>query len=254
MTPWVRRLIAINVGMYLLQYLVPGLTDSLVLRPELLIVRPWTIVTYMFLHGGIMHILFNMYALYLFGGRVEARLGGRHFITLYMLSGIGGGLASFIPPAPPVLGASGAIMGVMAAFAMFWPRERFLIWGVIPVEAWMMVVLYVILDVGGVFGIGGAGVAHLAHLGGLVTGVLYLKYIDLVSPSRSFRRKVIGNAAPSAVGNGDQLRRWREIRLDDLHPINRDEVVRLLQKAQTYGAKSLTVEERATLNRFAGVS
>jgi membrane associated rhomboid family serine protease len=254
MTPWVKRLIAVNVGMYLLQQLVPGLTASLELVPAFLLSEPWTIVTYMFLHGSIMHILFNMYALYLFGGRVEARLGGRHFMALYLLSGLGGGLLSFIAPGQAIIGASGAIMGVMAAYAMYWPREQFLFWGVLPVQAWMLVAGYVLLDVSGAVGVGGAGIAHFAHLGGLATGFLFLKYVELVSPSRSWRKKAMGKAAPAVVGNGDQLRKWREIRLDDLHPINRDEVVRLLKKAQAQGAKSLTVEERATLNRFAGVS
>jgi membrane associated rhomboid family serine protease len=251
MTPWVRRLIVANVVMFGLQTFVPGLTQALEYLPAAVLYRPWTIITYMFLHGSITHILFNMIALYFFGMRVEDRLGGRDFLTLYLLSGIGGAALSLVlAPYVPIIGASAAIMGVMMAFAMYWPRDKVFIWGVLPVEAWLLVGVYVILDLVGF----GAGIAHFAHLGGIATGFIYLKWLDFRSPSRAWRKQVAGSAAPRPLGNGDALRTWREIRLDDLHPINREEVVRLLQKAQTQGTKSLTVEERATLNRFAGIS
>ena len=73
MTPWVRRLIVANIGVLVLQSLVPDVTPALILVPAAVLVRPWTIVTYMFLHSGILHILFNMLALYWFGPRVEQR-------------------------------------------------------------------------------------------------------------------------------------------------------------------------------------
>ena len=175
----------------------------------------------MFLHGGFTHILFNMIALYYFGMRVEERLGGRHFITLYLLSGIGGALLSLaLEPFVPIIGASGAIMGVLMAYAMYWPRERVYIWGILPVEAWLLVGVYVLLDISGF----GAGVAHFAHLGGFGTGFAYLKWLDLRSPARAWRKRVSAPRRP--IGNGDPLRAWREIRLDDLHPINRDEIVK----------------------------
>jgi membrane associated rhomboid family serine protease len=257
MTPWVKRLIVANVVMYGLQQFVPGLTQQLELVPALLLVRPWTILTYMFLHDphNIWHIAFNMLALYWFGPRVEERLGGQSFLGLYLVSGIGGGLLSFITPNVAIIGASGAIMGVLIAFAVYWPREKVYIWGVLPVEMWMMVGGYVLFDLVGF----GANVAHFAHLGGLASGFLYLKFRDIRSPSRAWKKKV--SAPPRApgtviggIGNGDPLKRWRDIRLDDLHPINRDEIVRLLQKAQKDGTRSLTPEERATLDRFAGTT
>jgi membrane associated rhomboid family serine protease len=253
MTPWVRRLIVANIVMFGLQYFVPGFTSLLELVPAYLLLRPWTIVTYMFLHDphNIWHIVFNMLTLWWFGPRVEERLGGRSFITLYLLSGIGGGLLSFITPNVAILGASGAIMGVLVAFAKYWPRERVYIWGVLPVEMWMLVAGYVLFDLVGF----GANVAHFAHLGGLATGYLYLVFNEMRSPARAWRKKVAGpqrSQVVGGIGNGDPLKRWREIRLDDLHPINRDEVVRLLQKAQKHGTRSLTPEERATLDRFAG--
>jgi membrane associated rhomboid family serine protease len=255
MTPWVRRLIVANAIVFGLQYLQPGITDALVLVPDLVLQRPWTLVTYMFLHAGFWHIALNMLALFWFGGRVEERLGGSQFLALYLVSGVGGALASFATPHVAVLGASGAIMGVMIAFAMYWPRARFFIWGVIPVEAWLLVTIYIVLDVTGAAGVFGGNVAHFTHLGGLATGFLYLKTHDWLSPARAWKRKVgAAPEPPRILGDADHLRRWRDIRLDSLHPINRDEIVRLLQKVDTDGPRSLTPEERATLNRFAATS
>jgi membrane associated rhomboid family serine protease len=257
MTPWVRRLIIVNALVFATQQLYPGLDRALMFVPALILVRPWTVVTYTFVHATVFHILFNMLALFWFGPRVEERLGGRSFLVLYFLSGIGGALLSFATPSArmvPIVGASGAIMGVAVAFARYWPRVRFYMWGVVPVEAWLLVVIYIVLDVGGALGIGGAGVAHFAHLGGAATGYLYLAAMEWLSPARQWRRKVTTVSPPGVFGDGDQLRRWREIRLDDLHPVNRDEIIRLLDKIQQTGARSLTPEERATLDRFAGAA
>jgi membrane associated rhomboid family serine protease len=251
MTPWVRRLIVANIVVFGLQSFIPSLTDQLVLVPALLLYRPWTIFTYMFAHGSFQHILFNLYTFYIFGPPVEARLGGNKFITLYLLAGIGGGLLSFITPRVAILGASGAIMGVLVAFAVYWPREQILLFFVLPVEAWLLVTGYILVDLVGF----GVNVAHFAHLGGAATGYLYLKVMDYRSPARAFKKKVAPKSPViGGIGNGDPLKRWRDIRLDDLHPINRDEVVRLLKKAQQHGTRSLTNEERATLDRFAGTA
>jgi membrane associated rhomboid family serine protease len=253
MTPWVLRLIVANVIMYILQRLFPLVTALLAFVPEYALYRPWTIITYAFLHdpSNILHILFNMIVLYFFGIRVEERLGGRHFITLYMISAIGGALLSFATPMVPIIGASGAIMGVLMAYAKYWPHERVFIYGVIPVPAWLLVAAYVLIDIGGAGGIGNQGIAHFAHLGGFASGYLYLKWVEIRAPSRVWKKKVAGPDQPKVFSVGDNLRRWREIRLDDLHPVNRDEVLRLLKKVDTEGQASLTPEERATLNRFA---
>jgi membrane associated rhomboid family serine protease len=251
MTPWVLRLVVANVVMYGLQHLYPQLTGMLEFVPALAAERPWTFLTYAFLHASIAHILFNMLALYWFGPRVEERLGGGHFMTLYGISAIGGAVCSFAMPTTAVIGASGAIMGVLVAFAKYWPRERLYIWGVIPVQAWMIVVIYVLLDLGGVGGLGGAGIAHLAHLGGVGSGYLYLRWLEFRSPARAWKRKVATPAAtPRILGATESLRRWRGIPVDTLHSVNRDEIVRLLAKIEAEGQASLTPEERATLNRF----
>ncbi len=146
MTPWVARLLFLNVLMFGLTIVVPGLGDALMFVPALFLSRPWTIVTYMFLHGGFGHIFFNMFALFFFGPRLEARMGSRRFLGLYLASGVMGGLLSFTSPAIGVIGASGAVYGVMFAFAYFWPREVVHIWGVLPIEVrWLVVGLTVVV-------------------------------------------------------------------------------------------------------------
>lgn len=256
MSPWVLRLIVVNVVVFLAELVVPGLQQSLAFLPAALFIRPWTLITYMFVHANWLHILFNMLALFWFGPRVEERLGGRSFLTLYFVSGIAGGLLSLAFPSTrfvPIVGASGAIMGVGVAYARYWPRARFYLYGAVPVEAWLLILVYVALDLGGAIGIGGAGIAHFAHLGGAVAGFLYLTVYAWLSPARQWRRQLAAPPTPR-VFEGDQLRRWREIRLDGLHPVNRDEIVRLLKKVDQTGARSLTPEERATLDRFAGAA
>src|SRR5262245_61406430 len=97
MTPWVSRLIIANALMFLLQHaLAPVFTDSLQFVPAYILLRPWTIVTYMYLHGGPVHILLNMLMLYFFGPRVEHRIGPSRFLILYTWSGIAGALLSFL--------------------------------------------------------------------------------------------------------------------------------------------------------------
>lgn len=250
MTPWVTRLLVANVAMFLLSSAVSGLAAPLVLVPALLLQRPWTALTYMFLHADIMHLLFNMLGLYFFGPRLEERTGGRHFIALYIVSGLMGAALSLFTPKAPIVGASGAIFGIFLAFAWYWPRERVFIWGVLPIEARWLVIIMTVLALRGGIG-GGGGVAHFAHLGGFVGGFLYLKWMELSSPARKFRRQAESPPVPArSRADSDDVERWQAIRRDELHEINREEVDRLLEKIQSGGLKSLTPTERECLDRF----
>jgi membrane associated rhomboid family serine protease len=250
MTPWVLRLILANVAMFFVTAAYPVARWALLLVPALIPSRPWTVVTYMFLHGGFMHILFNMIALFFFGPAVEARLGSRRFVALYFTSGIMAALVSVpFTPNVPIVGASGAVFGVMLAFARFWPRQQIYIWGVLPVEARWLVIFLTGLSLWSGFSGASQGVAHFAHLGGFLGGFLYLKWTDWRSPARRFKRKA---QAPPPPREGDRtLERWQSIRTEDIHPLNREEVERLLQKIESRGPKSLTPDERAFLERFA---
>lgn len=255
MTPWSMRLIVANVAMFvMIRYGAPFLTDVLAFYPHLVLRRPWTLVTYMFVHGGWSHLIFNMLVLFFFGPRVEQRLGSGNFLGLYFTAGIVGALLS-IPVGAPIIGASGGMYGVSLAFAYYWPRERIYIWGVLPVEArWLVVAMTVIAlwyGFGGSRG-GGGNIAHFAHLGGYIGGFLYLKTMEWRSPARRFRTRATGvTSAPVAiVKESDDMKRWATIPREELHEINRDEVDRLFAKIKAGGIRSLTPDERASLDRF----
>lgn len=247
MTPWIRALLLLNVTVFVLQRAVPELTDQLGFVPGLIATRPWTLFTYMFAHDptGFSHIAFNMISLFFFGARVEAFLGSRRFITLYLLSGVMGGLLSiFFTPGALIIGASGAVYGVQLAFAMQWPRERIMIWGVLPVEVRWLVVFTTIMSLFGGFS-GGGGTAHFAHLGGYVGAFAYLKWLEGRAPVKQWQKKVAG-PPPSTVPLGD----WKRVDLAKVHEANRDEVTRILEKLDKTGVTSLTAPERTFLQHF----
>ena len=228
MTPWVKRLIAANAVMYFVSMLSPVIPRMLLLIPAQIPTRPWTVVTYMFLHAGLLHIFFNMLMLFFFGPRLEVRLGGRRFLALYFISGIAAALVS-VPFTPNawIVGASGAVFGVQLGFAMIWPRQLIYIWGILPVQAWVLVVMLTAMSLWA--GLSGSrdGIAHFAHLGGFLGGFVYLKWLDWRSPARKFKKQAQAQQAPVR----DERRavdRWRSIRRDDIHPLNREELDRLL--------------------------
>jgi rhomboid family protein len=246
-TRWVQRLLIANVLVYFLQQTMPGLEVQLAFIPTLILARPWTIVTYMFVHASLTHILFNMIALYFFGPRVEQRIGSERFFSLYMISGITGGLFSFIfAPAAPIVGASGAIFGVMLAYARFWPRDRIYIWGVLPIEARWLVIGYTVLSLWWGFGGGASGTAHFAHLGGFVGGFLCLLYMQKHQGAKRFRKQAtaVPQAKDALVGD------WRKVDRTRIHAINREEVDRILDKISKSGIASLTPQEKLFLSNF----
>ena len=246
MTPWVQRLLIANVLMYFVQQTVPGLTQALEFVPIAILARPWTMVTYMFLHGGLSHILFNMIALYFFGSRVEMRLGPERFFALYFVGGISGALMSFaFEPRAAVIGASGAVFGVMLAFARFWPRDQIFIWGIIPIEARWLVGISTAMALFGGFS-GGGGVAHFAHLGGFVGAWFYLLFLERRHGAKRFKRDAtaVPAAADAMLGN------WKKVDRGTVHSVNKDEVNRILDKISASGIGSLTPQERLFLSNF----
>jgi membrane associated rhomboid family serine protease len=245
MTPWVTRFLAANVLVFFLQQTIRGLDYYLAFVPSAVLIQPWTVVTYMFVHGSLGHIFFNMLGLYFFGPRVEERLGSKRFFILYMLSGISGAaLSAVFAPTHAIVGASGAVFGVSLAFAYFWPRVRILIWGIIPVEAWLLVLITTLLALNsGVRGSRG-GVADFAHLGGYAGAFLYLKWLDRRSGAKRFKKQTVGKVADTALAN------WKKVDPRSVHEVNRDEVNRILDKIGKSGVGSLTAEERTFLLSF----
>jgi len=183
LTPWVRRLLVANLLVFLIQNTLltsASFADAFAFAPAHAWERPWTFVTYMFLHGGIPHILFNMLVLFIFGSSVEERMGGRAFFLFYILCGIGGAVASFpltqAVVVTQIIGASGAVLGVAVAFAWYWPDHPVFFFPLPdPIPAKWLITFLVAFDL--VLALIGAsdGIAHLAHLGGVGTALLYLK-------------------------------------------------------------------------------
>ena len=245
MNSWTMRLIIANVGLYVLSLAAPGLMNAMLLVPAYILLRPWTLVTYMFMHANTSHILFNMLGLFFFGPRVEEELGGVRYLLLYFISGLMGALLSFVfTPFAAIVGASGAIYGVFLAFAYFWPRERIFIWGLIPIEARWLVVGMTALSLFG--GLGSEGnVAHFAHLGGFVGAYLYLKLVD-----RRVHRSQMIAAIPAISVPRSSAERWAKIDGAKLHVVNREELDRIRMKISTQGLESLSLQEVAFMDRF----
>ena len=135
---------------------------------------PWQLITYQFLHGGFMHIFFNMLMLWMFGMEIENLMGSRKFLVFYLLSGIGGGLLQLLlgSGGGAIIGASGAVFGVMVAFAMYFPDRMIYIYFLFPVKAKYLIVFLMVIEFLSVGN--GSFIAHLAHLGGASVGFLFV--------------------------------------------------------------------------------
>ncbi len=140
----------------------------------------WQLFTYIFLHGDVSHILFNLLALWMFGGELENYWGSRKFLFYFFFCGVGAGICTvLLTPYQrfPVIGASGAIYGLLLAFGWLFPNRPILIYFLFPIPAKYFVILYGFIEFiyasrGGT----GGGIAHLTHLGGLLFGLIYMAY------------------------------------------------------------------------------
>ena len=187
LTPATRAIILVNVFLFLLEQVAtrPILLHCALwpLGPEGLF-RPWQLVTYAFLHDpkSILHIFFNMFALYMFGPALERYWGGRRLLGYYFVCVIAAGATQLAVEyatgtGEPTIGASGGIFGILLAFAVLFPRARLLLLlPPIPMPAWLFVTIYAVLEL--FFGVTGtqASVAHFAHLGGMLGGAIVMLY------------------------------------------------------------------------------
>jgi membrane associated rhomboid family serine protease len=185
LTPGIRVLLISNVVIFFLGWLLPELNKYMViyggLVPQLFIKNffLWQPVTYMFLHGGFMHIFFNMFALWMFGTELEQQWGTKFFLQYYFISGIGAGiLSALIQPASqiPIIGASGAIYGLLLAFALMYPNRIVYLNFLFPIKVKYFVMIFAAIELFASMGGRGLqdGVAHLTHLSGMAFGYLYL--------------------------------------------------------------------------------
>ena len=188
-------LVILNVIVYAVTSLIyPRATFYLAMIPSLVLHGwLWQFVTYMFVHGGFSHLLFNMLSLYIFGSMVERRIGSKEFLLFYLLTGLFSGIISFISyylggMNVVLVGASGAIYGVLLLFAVFFPYSVIFVFGIIPVRAPILIIIYALIELySQVFGRGG-NVAHLTHLSGLAFAYLYCRIRMRINPFEVFRR------------------------------------------------------------------
>jgi membrane associated rhomboid family serine protease len=245
LTPWVLRLLLANILVYLATMAAPQIAEHLMFVPVLVLLQPWTIITYQFVHAGMFHLFFNMLSLIFFGPRLEMELGSRDFLLLYFISGIAGGLLSVVTPHTAIVGASGSIYGIMMAYAVLWPRSQIFLWGIVPVEARWLVLFMTAMSLYGGFR-GTDEIAHFAHLGGFLGGYLFLRW-----RGRAARRAQNADPLVAAAPSRSDLHRWSKIDRHRLHEVNREEFDRIQQKIHGSGAGSLTPTEIAFLDRFA---
>jgi membrane associated rhomboid family serine protease len=254
LTPVVKRLLIANVAVFVASLLIGQdfFVEWFSFQPRNLLFRPWGFVTYMFVHGDLMHILVNMLVLFFFGPPLEAKWGGREFTRFYFISGMGGVALSFLFVPAAVVGASAGVYGVMLAFAMNWPKVPIYVWGIFPVQArWLVAFLFVVSLVSAAGGSGGS-VAHFAHLGGLASAFIYLKLdwrpkqkIDQMKKSARVRRLAI---VPRDEDEEESVRVTPVLstRKDERRLL--DAVDQVLDKISATGMASLTTEEKRLLD------
>jgi len=265
LTTWVRRLLVANLLVFLVQktlFVDSTFINAFAFSPLQAWERPWTFVTYMFLHAGVVHLAFNMLMLFVFGSSVEERMGGRVFLLFYLLCGVGGALASFplsqAVAVHQIIGASAAVLGVAVAFAWYWPDHPVFIFPLPdPVPAKWLVTFLVGLDlVLAVLGVSD-GTAHPAHLGGVAAAFLYLKGRQWYE-TRGERRgrqmsesSVLVSQPPRASRSGSMPPSTRAPKLrGDADARATAEIDRVLDKISAGGVESLTPAERKFLTEI----
>jgi membrane associated rhomboid family serine protease len=182
MTRAVQWLLALNIGVYFLQLTLfspDAVFSALALDPARFPGSWWTIVTYMFVHAWLAHLAFNMFTLWMFGPRLEHAWGTRAFVQFYLWCGLGGAFAHLLfAQNTTVIGASGAISGVLVAYALRWPDDEVFLFGVIPMKSRWLIAAMIGMNI--IFALSpGSRIDWTAHVGGMGFGWLFLKLYSL---------------------------------------------------------------------------
>ncbi len=219
--------------------------------PADIVSKPWGLLTYGFAHSplgdrngpGIFHILFNMYGLWLFGRDVERRYGGKEFLTIYLVLIIASGTVwALLNQTGTLIGASGAVSGVMVLFCLCYPDRKFFMIPIpFPVPAWVLCILLVTWDVIGALGHVDQQVAYAGHLAGAAFGFLYFKSgIRLTQFAPSV-------AMPSSLSGKPKLKVHQPSRRDARLEAQADAILR---KVHEQGADSISAKERRILDEY----
>ncbi|HYS69925.1 MAG TPA: rhomboid family intramembrane serine protease [Gemmatimonadaceae bacterium] len=280
MTRAVQWLLALNIGIYFLQLTLFGsdaVYSALALDPARFPGAWWTLVTYMFVHAWLAHLAFNMFTLWMFGPRLEQEWGTRSFVQFYLWCGIGGAIAHLVfARHSSVIGASGAISGVLVAYALRWPDEEVYIFGVIPMKSrWLVAAL---LGMNIIFALSPSSrIDWTAHVGGMAFGWIFLKlyavgginrvrgWVSAVpDESEDMPRAVPRNRAPMRDRGGsvdEVVARSNAVVLRQSKPVQHvpkqetpkeyaARVNRVLDKISQQGIDSLTRDERRLLEEM----
>ncbi len=275
MTPWVKRLLIANTAIYvavlLLRFFpaVGQLLGYLAFQPAHFLTRPWTLVTYAFFHASVLHLLGNMLMLFFFGPPLEDRWGSRGFIKVYLVAAAGGALFSvlfaFLDPASYIVGASGATLGLMLAFALIWPEMEVLVFGIFPVKVKWLVGALIFINLAMALEGSGGQVAVLAHLGGMAATFLFLRspwappaWGEVPRKARKPQQRRSGVALVPWSGKKQPATAAQTATATQARPAARkgrsaerellDDVDRILDKISAQGLGSLTEEERKRLD------
>ena len=280
MTRAVQWLLALNIGVYFLQLTLFGQNATysiLALDPARFPGAWWTVVTYMFVHGWLAHLAFNMFTLWMFGPRLEHVWGTRSFTQFYVWCGLGGAFAHLLfAQHSSVVGASGAISGVLVAYALYWPDEEVYVFGVIPMKSRWLIAAMIGMNI--IFALSpSSGIDWTAHVGGMAFGWVFLKLSSLGGLSRvrgwvsampeeseDMPRAVPRNRSPMrdpTHGVDEVVTRSNAVVLREskaLQHMPRQEspkeyaarVNRVLDKISRHGMESLSKEERKLLEEM----
>ena len=252
MPPGIKNIIFINAIIFIMQILNQSLEQVIfrnfaLIPPEIIYhFKIWQLVTYMFLHGGFWHVFFNMFILWMFGSELEREWGTKEFLKYYFITGIGAGIFNLLLSNAATIGASGAVYGVMLAYALRYPDRMVYIYFLFPVKVKYLMAFLVLVSFFSTFGSSGDGIAHAAHLGGIVVGFAYLKYWAILYkikrnlPNISFGKKHKTNMKYTKGGD-NKIEYYRRVIDELLDKINRvgylnltDEEKKILEEGSKY--------------------
>jgi len=264
-TPAVKAIMIANGAIFIFQQLfsfaTPGLIESYFGLSYIGVFNNfwlWQLITYMFLHGGWFHVIFNLIGMWMFAGELENLWGSRVFLKYYLITGIGAGIFITLMNyyifahhniSPITIGASGAIYGILLAYGLTWPNRQVLLYFVIPIKIKYLVIVFGLIEFFGTVSSfsGGAGdISHIGHLGGIISGMIYI-FFRIKPYGKSYGTKVrskMRNPLSEAIKRARMSNKRKEIETR----IKAKEIIdHILEKITRDGMESLTDDDKKQL-------
>ncbi len=263
LTPMVKYLMIINGAVFIIGLLIdlikPGLFVSFFGLSHIGIFyefKIWQVFTYMFLHGGWLHIFFNLFALWMFAGELEQLWGSRFFLRYYLYSGIGAGffimfmnffLYTRYGISVPTVGASGAVYAILLAYGMTWPNREVMLYFLFPIKIKYLVIAFGLIEFFGTLSTAagrGGSVSHIGHIGGLIAGFLILNFRSRFRTSNSKSSQQVSDKLSQLFKQKRVNKKKKQIE----ERIRAKKIIdRLLEKIAKNGMSSLSAKERKDL-------